>query len=320
MQGYFSRRLLLFVPTLLLSSMLIFVAMRVLPGDVAVLILAGPEGDSPFTAEDVVRVRQQLGLDDPLLVQYWHWLVGVVRLDPANSYFSSSPVSTEIVRRFLRVTLELTLVSSVLATLIGIPAGVLAAVTQGSRWDRIVRVYAFAGLSLPAFWTGWLMLWFTVGVLNWIPPLGFVPIWVDPWKNVQQVVLPSLALAYILSSSIVRMTRSTMLEVLREDYVRTGWAKGLGPRTVLMRHALPNALIPIVTLIGLQFGSLLGGTAIVETMFSLPGIGSSAVLAVRRQDYPLVQFIVMFFVLTFMAVNLVLDLLYGVLDPRIRYN
>ena len=322
MQNYAIRRLLLFIPTLLVVSMLVFGLMRVVPGDVAILVLAGPgeEGATRFTDEQVQEVRERLGLDDPIYVQYVNWMRGVVTLDFGDSLFANSPVASDVIRRFYRVSLPLTLLTVSIALLLAIPSGVVQAIMQGSIWDYILRAISIGGVAMPGFVVGTLMLLLTVRVFGWIPPLEYRPFWEDPWITLQQLIMPALALGYLFSASLSRMVRSTMLEVLREDYIRTARAKGLKSSTVLIRHALRNALLPVVTLAGLQLGALLGGTVIIETLFNLPGVGRATIQAINTRDYPLVQFVVLLFATIFLTVNLTIDLAYGVLDPRIRYG
>ena len=322
MRNYAIRRILLFVPTLLMVSILIFGLMRVVPGDVAILILAGPdeEGTTRFTEEDVQALRDRLGLNDPLYVQYVDWMRGVITLDFGESLFTNSPVATDVLRRFWRVSLPLTIMTVSLALLFAIPSGVIQAIMQDSPADYVLRAISIGGVAMPGFVVGTLMLLVTVRVFLWIPPLEFQPIWEEPLVTVQQVIMPALALGYLFSASLSRMVRSTMLEVLRQDYIRTAHAKGLKSSTVIVRHALRNALLPVITLAGLQLGGLLGGTVIIETLFNLPGVGRATIQAINSRDYPLVQFVVMMFATIFLTVNLAIDLIYGVLDPRIRYG
>ena len=322
MQNYAIRRILLFMPTLIVVSMLIFGLMRVVPGDVAILILAGPdeEGTTRFTEEEVQALRDRLGLNDPLYVQYTDWIRGVITLDFGESLFTNSPVATDVLRRFYRVSLPLTFLTVSLALLFAIPSGVAQAMMQDSPADYFLRAISIGGVAMPGFVVGTLMLLVTVRVFTWIPPLEFQPIWEEPLITVQQLIMPALALGYLFSASLSRMVRSTMLEVLRQDYIRTAHAKGLKTSTVIVRHALRNALLPVITLAGLQLGGLLGGTVIIETLFNLPGVGRATIQAINARDYPLVQFVVMMFATIFLTVNLAIDLIYGVLDPRIRYG
>lgn len=320
MTGYVLRRLTLFIPTLILTTMIIFVIMRVAPGDVARLVLGGVGGENRFTEAEVLEVRTRLGLDKPLVVQYVDWLRQMVMLDFGESLYGQSPVFSDVMKRWLDVTVEITLLSMVFSVLLAIPSGVLQAFKRDSRWDYLLRFITIGGVAMPAFLVGMLMLLVSVRVFGWIPPLQYRPFWDDPFLNLQQVVMPSLALGYLLSASITRMIRSSTLEVLQQDYVRTARAKGLTSRQILVRHALRNALLPVITLSGMQLGGLLGGSVITETLFNLPGVGRTLIQAIEQRDYPVVQFIVMLFSFQFLVINLVVDLMYAVLDPRIRYS
>jgi peptide/nickel transport system permease protein len=320
MQRYIVQRLALFLPTLVLVSIIIFAIMRILPGNIAVLVLVGPGGENRCSAEEVKQVEKELGLDQPLPVQYARWIGDIVTLDFGESIVQNSPVVGDVVRRFLRVTLELAILTIIISLAIAIPSGVIQAVYQNSIADYVLRTITIGGLAMPGFVFGSVLLIITVRYFGWLPPLGFVPIWDDPVTNLQQMILPALTLGYILATSTARMVRSSMLEVLREDYVRTARAKGLRDSTVIVRHAVRNGLIPVITIVGAQIGGLLGGTVIAETLFNLPGVGRSAIDAINNRDYPLVQFIVLMYAVIFMTVNLIVDLAYGAIDPRIRYG
>jgi peptide/nickel transport system permease protein len=252
-------------------------------------------------------------------VQYADWLLGLITLDAGKSLWSSEPVFRELGRR-MPLTVELALMATVFSILIAIPTGVLSAVRQGTWVDYTNRVFSIAGLSLPNFWVGTLIVLFLVYVFNWAPPLGYVSPFEDPWKNFQQLIWPALALGYSQAAIISRMMRSSLLEVLREDYVRTARSKGLADWTVIIRHAIRNALLPVITLSAIQFGYVLGGTTVMETVFNLPGVGRFLVDAIGHRDYPVVQTLVLMFALIFIVINLVVDILYTKLDPRIRYT
>ncbi|MDO8531231.1 MAG: ABC transporter permease [Dehalococcoidia bacterium] len=320
MRLYVIRRLLQFVPVMIAVSIIIFAIMRVLPGDVASLVISGPGGTAAgATPADIERVRKELGLDRPLPEQYLTWISGFVRLDAGNSIWTHSPVFDEISRR-LPLTLELAVLTLLFSLLFALPAGILSAMRQDTWVDYFFRFFSVGGLTLPTFWTGTLVILALVLVFRWIPPIGFVNFWEDPFKNLQQMVWPAAVLGYYFSAVVSRMTRSSMLEVLRQDYVRTAWAKGLKEKVVVMRHAMANALLPVITISGMQFGQLLGGTVVTETIFSLPGMGSQLIDALVFRDYPIVQTVILIMSLWFLVVNLVVDLLYGLLDPRIRYS
>jgi peptide/nickel transport system permease protein len=320
MQRYITQRLTLFIPTLIIVSIIIFAIMRVLPGNVAVLILVGPGGENRYSAEEVQQVEKRLGLDQPLPVQYLRWVGDVMRLDFGESVVQNSPVVGDVLRRFTRVTLELALLTMMIALAIAIPSGVIQAVYQNSIADYVLRFITIGGIAMPGFVFGSLLLIAAVRYFGWLPPLGYVPFWDDPITNLKQMILPALTLGYILAASTARMVRSSMLEVLREDYVRTARAKGLRDSTVIVRHAVRNGLLPVITIVGAQIGGLLGGTVIAETLFNLPGVGRTAIDAINNRDYPLVQFIVLMYAVIFMTVNLLVDLAYGAIDPRIRYG
>jgi peptide/nickel transport system permease protein len=315
MQRYVIGRLLLMIPTLLGVAILTFVIMRVVPGDVIALRYAG-SGSVP--QEVIDRERAQLGLDRPMPVQFAEYMAGIIRLDFGKSLWTDRPVVDEIGAR-LGITLELAILATIIATLLAIPLGVVAAVKQDTWVDYAVRVISIGGLAVPSFWLGIMTILVLVVVFAWAPPLIFVPIWVDPVQNLSQLIWPALAVGYRYSAVATRMTRSSVLEVLREDYVRTARAKGVAEWLVVVRHALRNSLLPVVTVISLEFAFLFGGLVVTEQVFNVNGLGKLIVDAVAHRDYPLVQALVLLFSFVFVFVNFVVDLLYGVLDPRIRY-
>jgi peptide/nickel transport system permease protein len=317
MRTYLLKRLLLMVPTLFGAAALVFVIMRVIPGDVALLVLGGDGGQ--VDQKQLAAVRQQLGLDQPLLVQFGTWLWGVLRFDFGNSLWTGQPVAHELLIR-LPLSLELALFATMVSVIIAIPLGMLAAVRQDTWVDYVVRVVSIGGLAIPGFWVGILCILGLVIFFGWGPPLEFTPPWVDPWANFQMMVWPVVTVGYRFSAVTTRMTRSTVLEVLREDYIRTAWAKGLRERAVVIRHALKNALLPVVTLVGTEFAFLIGGLVVTETVFTLNGIGRFVVDAVAHRDYPVVQALVFLIAFGFVIVNLLVDLTYAWLDPRIRYR
>jgi len=309
----------MFLPVLFGVSVLIFVLMRVIPGDVARLLLSGGGEGGVASEQAVAKVRQELGLDKPLHVQYVNWIVSIARLEGGHSYFSGRPVFQEIAQR-LPLTVELAAFTIVVAVLIAVPLGALAAVRQDTWLDYVLRVVSIGGLAMPTFWTATLIILGLAVIFGALPPLGVTSnLFDDPLRTLQQLVWPALALGYYDAAMISRMTRSQMLEVLRQDYVRTAWAKGLRERMVILRHALRNAVLPVITIIGLQFAYLLGGTVIMEKIFFLPGMGSALVDSIIRRDYPVIENIVVLFAFMVLAVNLVIDVLYAWLDPRIRY-
>ena len=316
MYKYVIRRLLLAVPVLLLSSLIVFGLMRVMPGD-ALIALMGESGN--VGDKELAKLRKDLGLDRPYHEQYVQWLWQMVTFNPGHSIFTNEPIPVAL-KKAIPVTLELAVLALVLGIAIAVPIGVLSATRQDRASDYVGRVVAVSGLSMPDFWLGTLVITFAALWFRWIPPIGYASLWDDPLKNLQQFVLPAAVLGFRLSAATMRMTRSTVLEVLKEDYVRTAWAKGLAGRIVVYKHALKNALIPVVTIIGGQLGVLLAGTVVVETIFALPGMGRLTVEAILYRDYPIVQTNVMIVAGTLVTLNLLVDLTYAWLDPRIRYR
>jgi peptide/nickel transport system permease protein len=318
MVTYIVRRILLMIPTLLGAVTLIFLLMRLLPGDVALYILGSGES-SEVNKQALQQIREDLGLDQPLLVQYGQWLWGAVRLDFGNSYWTRQPVTEELKRRY-PITANLAVMSLLVGTLIAIPVGVLSAVRQDTLADYAARIFVISGLSLPNFWLAILIILALVHYFKWLPPLDYAPFWADPWQNLKQLAFPALATGYRLSAIGARMTRSSILEVLRDDYVRTARAKGLREYVIVLKHALRNALLPVITIIGLELLTLFGGLVVIETVFTIPGIGRYLVDAITHRDYPSVQALVFMFALLVVTVNLLVDIVYGFLDPRIRYG
>ena len=316
MHKYVLRRLLLAFPVLVLSSLIVFGLMRVMPGD-ALTLLMGESGN--VGEKELAKLRRDLGLDRPYHEQYAMWLWQMVTLSPGDSIFTNEPIPVSL-RKAIPVTLELATLAMIIGIVVAVPIGVLSATRQDSTSDYVGRVVAVSGLSLPDFWLATLVITFAAIWFHWIPPIGYVSLWDSPWKNLQQFLLPAAILGFRLSAATMRMTRSTVLEVLREDYVRTAWAKGLAGRIVVYKHALKNALIPVVTIVGGQLGVLLAGTVVVETIFALPGMGRLTVEAILFRDYPVVQTNVMLVAATLVTLNLVVDLTYAYLDPRIRYR
>jgi peptide/nickel transport system permease protein len=316
MYKYVLRRLLLAIPVLLLSSVIVFGLMRVMPGD-ALIALMGESGN--VGERELAKIRKDLGLDRPYYEQYGLWLWQMVSFNPGHSIFTNEPIGVSL-KKSIPVTLELATLAMILGLLIAIPVGVLSATRQDTPSDYAGRVVAVSGLSMPDFWLGTLVITFAAIWFHWIPPIGYTSFWESPGRNLQQFILPAAVLGFRLSSATMRRTRSTVLEVLREDYVRTAWAKGLAGRIVVYKHALKNALIPVVTIVGGQMGTLLAGTVVVETIFALPGMGRLTVEAILFRDYPVVQTNVMLVAATLVSLNLLVDLTYAWLDPRIRYR
>ncbi len=317
MYRYLLQRLVATVPVLVGVSIIVFVIMRVAPGDVAQMLMGGETGGSAG-AQELRQFRHHLGLDRPYYVQYADYLAGLVRLDPGPSLWTSQPVMAELDRR-IPVTLELTALAVGISWVIAVPTGVLSAVFQDTWVDYVFRVFSIAGLAMPVFWMGTLLVFLLTLQFHWMPPLGYVSLVDNPWHNVQQFIWPALILGYATAAILSRITRSTVLEVLREDYVRTARAKGLRGAVVVARHVLKNAMAPVLTLSAVQMGNLLGGAVISETIFTLPGVGRFLVDAILHRDYPVVQTIVILFAVVVVGLNLATDLLYAWIDPRTRY-
>ncbi len=314
MQRYVMRRLLNMVPVLIGLTIAVFLVMRVIPGDAASVML-----DESPTAQAKEELRQKLGLDRPLHEQYFSWVSGAVRGDFGTSFWTNRPVLEEI-RRTAPVTIELGLLASIIAVAVAVPIGILSAVKQDTIWDYLGRSLSITALSVPNFWLGTLAVVLPAIWFSWVPPVTYRPIWEAPGENLGQFWLPALVIGASSSAALMRMTRSSLLEVLRQDYIRTAWAKGLKERAVIYRHALKGAMIPVITIVGLQLSVLLGGSVIAEQIFSLPGMGRSMLGAISKRDYPLVQSYVLIFSMIYLLMNLVIDLMYGYLDPRIRYS
>lgn len=317
MLNYIGKRLVLLIPTLFATAVVIFLVLRVVPGDVVEVKLRG-EG-AAVSQETIDRERTRLGLDRPLPVQFGDWMVGMVRLDLGTSLWTGRPVSSEIGSR-LELSLQIAIMATVIGTLIALPMGALSALYPNTPLDYGVRIFTMAGLAVPSFWFGMLLIMGMLYLTGWLPPLTYTPFYVDPIANIKQLIWPALAVGYRFSAVLARMVRSSLMEVLRDDYVRTARAKGLRERVVLMRHALRNAMLPSVTVIGLEFGFLVGGLVVTEQVFNLNGLGRLLIDAVRHNDLILIQGIIMVLAVLFLLVNLAVDLLYGLLDPRIRYD
>ncbi len=301
------------MPVLFGISVLVFGLVHLIPGDVAQILLG-----TQATDQQIETLRRSFGLDRPLPVQYLDWVSHVLQGDFGVSLRTSRPVLPDLVSRF-GVTLQLSVVSMVIALAVAIPLGVASAANRGRTSDALSRVLALLGLSIPNFWLGTMLILFVSLILHWLPPVGFVSLLDNPWLGLQTLILPSLALGTAVAAFIMRMVRSSLLEVLRQDYIRTANAKGLRDNVVLYRHALKNAFIPVLTVIGVQIGYLLGGAVIIESIFSLPGMGRFLLDSINNRDYSIVQGGVLLIALIFSLVNLSVDLVYGWLDPRIRY-
>jgi peptide/nickel transport system permease protein len=314
---YVVTRLLLMIPTLFGIAALVFVLMRVLPGDIIELRFAG---ESAYASRAAIELeRQRLGLDQPLWRQFADWVRGLARLDLGQSMWTGAPITHEIGLR-AHLSLELAALATLIAVVLAVPLGIVAAVWRETWVDYVVRVFSIAGLAVPSFWLGIVLILVLLRVFHWLPPIEFTPLAVDPWQNLGQLVWPALAVGYRYSAVSTRMMRAAMIEVLREDYIRTARAKGLWPRLVLSRHAVKNAILPVFTVVGLEFAFLLGGLVVTEQVFNLNGLGSLLVEAIAHRDYSLTQALVTLVAVATVLANFLVDLTYAWLDPRIRYR
>ncbi|MGB7181434.1 MAG: ABC transporter permease [Burkholderiaceae bacterium] len=322
MAQYILKRMLLMIPTLLGAAILVFFLMRLIPGDVCELRMAGT---GSYVDEAALAIcRAEIGIDRPVVVQFWEFISGFFTFDLGTSMYTNRPISEEIALRF-QLSLQVALMATFVTIVIAIPLGALSAIRQNTWVDYVVRAVSIAGIAMPSFWLGILII---LGLLvttksvfgqAWMPPIQYVPIWVDPIKNLSMLIWPALATGYRYSSVATRMTRSAMLEVLREDYVRTAKAKGLVQKLIIRRHALKNSLLPVVTVIGIEFAFLFGGLVVTEQVFNLNGLGKLFVISVTNHDYAMTQALVMLVVSVFVVTNFLVDILYGWLDPRIRF-
>ena len=323
MYNYILKRILLMIPTLFGAAVLVFFLLRLIPGDVCELRLAGT---GLYADQETIDIcRDNLGLNQPLFMQFLNFLWGIVTFDLGESMWTGKPITYEIALRF-ELSLQVAIMATITAILIAIPLGTISAIKQDTWIDYIVRTLSIAGIAIPSFWYGILIIlglliftqsWFGA---PWMPPLDYVPIWVDPWRNLSQLIWPAIATGYRYSAVATRMTRSAMLEVLREDYIRTARAKGLLEKVIINRHALKNSLLPVVTIIGIEFAFLMGGLVVTEQVFNLNGLGKLFVESVINSDYSMTQSLVMVVVIVFVFTNFVVDIMYAWLDPRIRYS
>ena len=316
MGSYIIRRLLIAIPSLIIVTILIAGLIRLQPGDVVMAMLseAGYLSD-----EEIEEMRRNLGLHRSFPVQYADWIGGVLRGDLGVSLWTGRDVLETLATRS-RVSVQLALMAMTVAVMAAVPLGILSAVKQNTWMDYAARMFSITGLSVPDFFLATMLLYVLSVWVGWLPDFGYTPPWEDPWANVQAFIFPSLIVGYRFSAISARMTRSAMLEVLRQDYVRTARSKGLMERAIIVKHALRNALIPVVTIMGSQLSFLLGGLVIIEVVFSLPGVGTMGFEAIQVRDYPVVQGVVLFTALLFIGANLLVDLSYAVIDPRIRYS
>jgi peptide/nickel transport system permease protein len=313
---FFAQRLASMIATLVAVSIVIFFVVRLLPGNVIDIMFGGDAQASP---EAKAAAAHQLGIDGSYPSQYWRWVSGIFKGDMGVSLLNSRPISDTLATA-LPITIELIVLGLLIATLIGIPLGVISAVRRDSASDYVSRVGGLIGISIPNFWLATLLLVFFSRVFHWVPPLSYVSIFDNPVQNLQEFFMPAIAISVFTLAIVMRMVRATMLEVLNLDYVRTARAKGVPRRTVLRKHALRNALIPVVTVVGFEVGVLIGGAAVVEIIFGLPGVGYTLLNAIFNRDYPVIQTATLLIAAVFVGVNMVVDLVYGLLDPRISVS
>ena len=318
MVSFLIRRFFQAILIILLVSVIIFFTMRLLPGDPILMLVTASEEQSA-TQEQIDSLRHEFGLDRPMVVQYFKWLGGVLHGDMGKSILQRAPVAKEIVRR-LPITLHLGLLAFSISIIIGIPAGVICAVRRGTWLDTVITFLTNIGITVPNFWMGIVLIYVFAVHLRWLPVQGYTSPFTDFWKNTRQILMPVFCLCVFPIASAARQTRSSMLEVMHQDYVRTAWSKGLRERIIIMRHGLKNALIPVITLMGMAFSMIIGGAVIIETVFNIPGMGRLAVASVLNQDYPYVQGITLIIAVTIVLINLIVDIIDGWLDPKIHYD
>lgn len=317
MRAFLIRRILLGILTVYGVATLTFVLMRIVPGDPALIALADPSRGEAVPKAQLEAKRRELGLDKPLAQQYITWLANSFRFNFGKSSWGGGDVVDEYLRR-LPLSLNMAILAFIMTVLVGIPLGIISAIKQDTPIDYIARIIAISGLSMPSFWVAVLIIVILLRVFGWLPSLDYVPLWEDPGRNLTQLFFPSFAVAFGFIGVVTRMTRSSLLEVLREDYIRTAWAKGLQGRTVILRHALRNALLPVITVLGLQFGFAIGGLVVVEAAFNLPGAGRFLFEATLRRDYNVIQASLFAIALFVTLANLLVDILYAWLNPRVR--
>jgi peptide/nickel transport system permease protein len=318
MTAYIIRRLLLAIFCLFMVTVIVFFAMRLLPGDPIIIYIGQSQQLSTLTEEGMEKLRHEFGLDKPIMVQYANWVSGVVRFDFGRSIFYHMPVGTLLWERY-PVTLNLGLEAFVISAVLGIASGALAAVRRGGWGDRIITPLSYIGITVPIFWLGILMIYLFGLKFNWLPMIGYTSPFTDFWQHIRQAIMPVICLSIGALAGIARLQRSSMLEVIRQDYIRTAWSKGLAERIIIMKHVLKNSLIPVITVLGLELGFIIGGSVIVETVFSIPGIGYLMVTSIFSQDYSVVQSCTFVFAVVVVLANLIVDISYGWLDPRIQY-
>ena len=318
MANYIIRRLILFIPTLLLVTMIVFCAVRFVPGSV-IELMAAETGEAEDLEASIELIEHRLGLDVPIYVQYGRWLGGILRGDLGTSLWTDRSITKELVGK-LPVSIELGILSIITALLIALPVGIFSAIRQDTFGDYVGRTIAILCISLPSFWLATMVVVYPSIWFNWTPPIEYIAFFDNPLGNLAQFIIPAIIMGMVLSGTTMRMTRTMMLEVLRQDYIRTAWSKGLKEKVIISRHALKNALIPVITIVGLQLPILVGGTVVIETIFGLPGIGRYFIEALFRRDYPVISAVTLMVSGFVMLCNLLVDMVYAYLDPRVQYT
>jgi peptide/nickel transport system permease protein len=315
---YIFRRLMLFIPTLLLVTMIIFCAVRFIPGNV-IELMAAETGETENLQASVELIKHRLGLDVPIYVQYGRWLGGIATGNLGESLWTDRSITEDLVAK-LPVSIELGILAIITALLIALPVGIFSAIRQDTVGDYVGRTIAILCISLPSFWLATMVIVYPSVWFNWTPSMEYIPFFKDPLGNLGQFIIPAIIMGMVMSGTTMRMTRTMMLEVLRQDYIRTAWSKGLKEGVIISRHALKNALIPVITIVGLQLPILVGGTVIIETIFGLPGIGRYFIEALFRRDYPVISAVTLMVAAFVMLCNLLVDMVYAHLDPRVQYR
>ncbi len=317
MARYILKRILYMIPTLIGVAVIVFLMLRVVPGDIVELKLRGD--GAVVSQETIEKERERLGLNKPMIEQFIDWMVGLVTFDLGKSMWTERPVVDEIATRF-GLTIQVAIMATILAVLLAVPLGTISALYKDTILDHAIRIFTIGGLAVPSFWLGMIIILALLYNFQWLPPVTYTPIYEDPIANISQLIWPALAVAYRYSAVLTRMIRSSIIEVMLEDYIRTARAKGVFERVVIARHALRNAMLPAITVLGLEFAFLIGGLVVTEQVFNLNGLGRLFVQAVSFNDFTLTQAIVMLIAVVFIVTNLVVDILYALLDPRIRYG
>lgn len=318
MTGYITKRAIESFVVLIVVSIIIFCLMRLLPGDPILMLLTRNQQET-FTEERIQEIRHQFGLDKPLVIQYLSWVKGISHGDFGTSLVDNTPVIREVIKR-IPITLNISALAFIIGVILGIPAGVLCAVRRGSKADTIITFFANLGITIPSFWLGFMLIYLFGLKLSWFPVMGYTSPFSDLSLNIKQIIMPVICLAVFPIATTARQTRSCMLGVMKEDYMRTAWAKGLKERIIIFRHGLKNGLIPVVALLGVNLSMIIGGSVIIETVFNIPGMGRLAASAVSTQDYPYVQCVVFFIAIVVLLVNFLVDMTYVWFDPRIKYG